>query len=308
MKVDKRYAYIKKIMSAIHTMELSVDEAMAIDKVLEDLIEQVNHVGRSHGKLHFRINPNKGVEGNAMNKGFSEVEELLLEILSLCCLDETDVNLFRCDIAIDTADKGDFELYKKLHRLICCCVSVVQGLTNCYDSTDLWTFASLSMACKNRSYEIENYNKEIESKGLVPTTNRLELRRKGLKNSADKVTEAIKKTFLDDWSNVLERAKQKEIFEEVQQLYNKNLSVLYLDDQSKPKKDQRFQSVTHFILDYKDSIFTKKQLVELLTMIGCPSPENKATRLKERHNIEFYSLTDLQVVIDAIKKEIKDYF
>ena len=176
-------------------------------------------------------------------------------------------------------------------------------MQNCYQSQDLWTCESLSIAIKSNVLECENYNKFLESKGQVDTKNRLELRsvniRKGLKY--------LPSVFKVEWFQRLDAAIEH--FEAVQQHYNRELVRIWNEDVIKPKNRRDFTNYIHFLLTYKDCIFTSVQLESLIDSIGIDNAKGKAKKFKERHKqVEFYSLKDLQTIVKGIKRVTRAYF
>lgn len=64
-----------------------------------------------------------------------------------------------------------------------------------------------------------------------------------------------------------------------------------------------------FLLQYSDCIFCSRQMVDLVSRFEeVRDPRLKAENFKKKHAIEYFSQHDLDVVIRAIKKKIKEYF
>ena len=97
-------------------------------------------------------------------------------------------------------------------------------------------------------------------------------------------------------------------FECVQKRYNQELCNLWFKDQERADKDKLYVSLTAFLLQYKDCIYTRNQLEEFMELIGVENPKRKAKNFKDRHTIEFYSKTDLTLIIKAIKNATIKYF
>lgn len=304
MQKQKRETYINALFVAIHTLSGLYSGLIEPEAIAESDCVKKSSYQAKHGevKTYLQINPNKGMKNNGMVMAYSELIKKLEEIFWNMGADSHDFAITRADLSINSATPGDFEMYSKLNRLLLCCLSDAYGLENAYDTCDFWTQKRLSIAVKSRSLEAENYDKEQESGGAVPTTNRLELRsiRMNEKNTD------LQKEFAENWVKRLEKATQN--YKNVKERYNLNLSRLYLEDQKKPQKERVYLSLNAFLLQYQHCIFCTAQMVDLLRKIGVENPESKAKNFKNRHSIEYFSQKDLLIVTAAIKKKIKNYF
>ena len=247
-------------------------------------------------EYYLQLNPNKGVFGNDMIMSYTEFVRVLEEAFER--MEAIGFRVTRADLCFNSNDLEDYELFKKLNKLLICCIADAYEIKNCYQTSDLWSDKSLSTAVKGNDIEAENYDKSVENPN-VPTKNRLELRSLRVRGS-------LEEEFLVKWFVRLDKAVEH--FELVQERYNKELCKIWQADQEKPQKDRDFISLTAFLMVYKDCIFTRKQLVELLKMIGVENPVRKAKNFKDRHTIEFYSKTDIKEIVKALKQATIDYF
>lgn len=126
------------------------------------------------------------------------------------------------------------------------------GSKNGYETQDPLTFTHLNLKFGNRNLEIENYNKEIESHGSVPTKNRLELRSKKLNCTIDDLLEEFKV-----WGKRLEMSLSQ--VNTVQENFNMKIEEVYRNDKAK--------TVDSIVDQYRNCIFTRSQLRELLKKI-----------------------------------------
>jgi hypothetical protein len=178
---------------------------------------------------------------------------------------------------------------------------VAYNYKNCYTTTDLWTGKSLNIAIKKDDSEIENYDKNKESEGKDECSNRLELRSKRMRNTT------LEYQFLVKWFERLDKAK--ECFEEVQKKSNDNLERLFKEDLAKSKKNRTFLTLNAFLLQNRDAIYTRKQMIDLMKRIGdTNNPVRKADKFKEHHKIEYFSKKDLNSIIRTLKKKMIEYF
>lgn len=306
MQVEKRNKYIDNIYVATHTVSGIVDENLNLSKT-----NGHKKIKKSYHKLlkdrdtevtYLMLNPNKGMPDNRMIESYSLFKEVLEQIFEDIHGSVDKFHIRRADLSINTDVSGDFELYKKLHRLILCCISIEYDIINTYESYDLWTCKNLNLAIKSTTIEAENYDKEVESHGAVPTTNRLELRTKQIADGS-----TLDREFAEKWCKRLELARMN--FKDVQQKYNDNLERLYKSDLQKPKKERNYLSLNAFLMQYSDCIFCTEQMVDLVSRFEeVSNPKIKAENFKKAHKIEYFSQHDLDVVIRAIKKKIKEYF
>lgn len=306
MKLQKRKKYIDDLYIATHTISgiseerLNLEETERHSKISESYHKRQKD--RENEVTYLRLNPNKSMAGNEMIQSYELFKEVLGQIFSEVGGDIEKFHIRRADLSINSDTAGDFELYKKLNRLILCCISVEYDVINTYESYDLWTCKALNLAIKSSTIEAENYDKEQESHGSVPTTNRLELRSKQIADGS-----TLEREFAEKWCKRLELARMN--YEEVQKRYNDNLERLYKEDLEKPKRDRSYLSLNAFLMQYSDCIFCSRQMIDLVSRFEeVRDPRLKAENFKKNHAIEYFSKHDLDVVIRAIKKKIKEYF
>lgn len=306
MNIEKRKNYINHLYASIHTLSGVYDEALDLLQTGSiPIIKESNHkkVRNEERKVtYLMLNPNSTQPDHRMITRYSDFNRMMNSVFELLNADMEKFHVRRADMSLNTDDPNDYELYKKLNRALICCVANEYKVVNTYATQDLWTFASLNMAIKNKTFEMENYNKEIEARGTVPTKCRLELRSKAI---ADGRT--LEQELMDKWFRRLDKASQS--FKGVQVRYNDQLEKLYKEDLKKPKKQREYMNLTAFLMQYKECIFTTSQMVDLLSRFEeVRTPANRAKNFKQRHHIEYISQTDINVVIGAIKRCIRSYF
>lgn len=297
MRIDKRNKYVNNLYAALHTISGRAEQVCLSAAQNEPIVKTCYlKKQKDNESFYLQLNPNKVVPGS-MLKSYSDFNTVLDEAMKR--IEATPLQLTRVDLSFNSDSEEDYELFKKLNRLLICCIAHAYNVKNCYKTSDLWTDRSLSVAIKSDTIEAENYNKELESQGQTESKNRLELRSK-------RMSTTIEDEFLNKWFKRLDKAVEQ--FTAVQQRYNNELARIWSDDVAKSKKERDFVSLTAFLLRYKDCIFTRKQLENLLKKIQVENPRSKAKKFKDNHKIEFYSLTDLKVVIKAIKDAAIRYF
>ena len=111
------------------------------------------------------------------------------------------------------------------------------------------------------------------------------------------------------WFERLDKALKQ--FENVQEEYNNHLEKLYKEDLAKPPKERNYLSLDGFLLQYKECIYARKQMIDLLSRfeeVGEEKAEKRANKFKEKHKIEYFSKADLRYIIDVLKKKTREYF
>lgn len=251
-------------------------------------------------ETYVQLNPNDIVGKRTIIRKYSEFMSSLKMILMGAGKNVEDLTIKRADLSFNSDDPGDYELYQKLHKLLICGMADAYSFENCYQSCDLWTHKSLNVAIKNDDYEMENYNKAEENPDHQ-VKNRLELRSKRIKDSD------VKKEFLEVWFKKLDKAVTR--FDDVQKRYNEELEKLYKEDLEKPKKQRKYFNLNAFLLQHQDCIFSTKQMVDLLGRFDeVKNAESKARTFKKNHRIEYFSKSDLEFVVDVLKRKTREYF
>lgn len=300
MRVQNRNQYIENLYACLHTLSAKCDYCNEViadkEKIVKTSYPQKMR-GKDEYEHYMMLNPNNAVGEHTMIKKYSDFNMVLKQALER--MEVKNFKVTRADLCFNSDELGDYELFKKLNRLLICCIADSENIQNCYQTSDLWSDKSLSVAVKDHRIEVENYDKSIENPN-VATKNRLEFRSKNLRG------ESLEDEFTKKWFARLDRAVEH--FEAVQERYNKELNRLWDEDRNRSDKDKLYVSLTSFLLQYKDCIYTRKQLAELLEMIGIENPSSKAKNFKDRHTIEFFSKTDLKLIIEAIKSATIRYF
>ena len=80
-------------------------------------------------------------------------------------------------------------------------------------------------------------------------------------------------------------------------------------NENEEAEQKRFITITEFLLRYQDCIFTRRQMVELLSRLpGIRNPENTAKYIKQKYKIEFFSQADVRYAIGEIKRATMEFF
>lgn len=270
--------------------------------IVEDIDEAVQHcilstsqtkTGRTTTSI---INPNK-LTGDVFT--YSEFETVFDTILAGAGIDEYEI--VRADMRFDSYDADHYKQYAKLNRYLISAMAVTYKVQNCYRSTDLFSQKQLSVAIKNKYFELENYDKQAESQGTDPAMSRLEERSKHWQDKD------LRKEFEDHWSMRWDKAVKN--LPLVQQTYNDHLEKLYKEGQN--AYPCKFRSLTDFLIQYQDCIFCKAQMIELLSRfpeIGPDKAKTRAENHKKRYGIEYFSQKDVERAIAEVKRATAEFY
>jgi hypothetical protein len=225
----------------------------------------------------------------------------------------TDYVITRADIAFDSYNENDFELYAKLNRFVISLMSISCNMPDRYESKDFLTIESLNIAVKSISgtKEIEAYNKKAEANCKnrnTKVTNRLEFRRCRLQKT-NYGADYAKLAAL--WIDELTNAVRKSNVAELEKIINNKLVDLYRVNprkySSRTARADSIHSINAFITAHQQYIYTRCQLIAFYKLLGIADAEQKAADYKRNHNIEFFSRADLKYYINIISDTAESY-
>lgn len=303
MNIQKRTTYANKLNSnGIDTFSAYVNgQAERVGDETQRNIKSCSYQP-DKDKTYIEVNANKKKDGGEkLITKYSEFKEKVKQILNELSKTPDDLDMIRADFCFNSKNEKSYHEYEKLHRLLISCLAKAYKFKNCYQSKDLWTHESLSIAIKKSDAEIENYNKKKESNGKDESCNRLEIRSKLMHGSS------LEYQFLQKWFERLDKAR--EMFKDVQEESNKNLEKLYKEDLMKKKRDRDYLSLNAFLMQYRECIYCRRQMIDLLSRFEeVEAPEKKADKFKEKHKIEYFSQRDIDFLVDVLKKKLIEYF
>ena len=305
MNIQKRNEYAEKMnLNGIDTLSgyipRKVNETDYIQSTAKENINQCNYK-IDEEKTYLLINPNKQGEGESLITKYSDFVKKMEHILDSVGADLNEYDVIRADFCFNSTDTSTYNTYQKLHRLLISCLAKAYKYKNCYVSCSLWDFERLSIAIKKDDSEVENYNKHRESNGTDESANRLEFRSKRMSGTS------IEYQFMTKWFERLDKARN--CFDEVQTEYNNHLERLYKNDIAKPPRERSYLSLNAFLLQHKETIYTRKQMIDLLSRFDeVKNPTKRADRFKDKHRIEYFSQKDLEYIIEVLKEKTTKYF
>lgn len=296
---EKRFMDRKKldeyhVTGSIHTLSVKSPGQVEIDPNVARCIDAA-YSSRTDRTTSI-INPNKLI-GDLFK--YSEFETAFESILAASRIN--DYSIVRADMRFDNYDPDHYRRYAKLNRYLISLLAVQYRVENCYRTTNLFNQRQLSVAIKNRYFEIENYDKDAESHGKDPAKSRLEERSKAWKDKD------LQQEFTGSWFDRWDKSLTDQNIERVQKTYNDELEKLYKED--KNAFPTRFRSLTDFLLQYQDCIFSRKQLINLLGRFEeVQNPVTRSKNHKQKYGIEFFSKSDLKAAVAEIKRATEEFY
>lgn len=292
LKKDKRKKY--NLKASIHTVSVKSD------KILEEIPVEVDKC---------IVTSSRNKDGNIVTSSIINTNKLCGDLYTydefLTALDTILVNaridkyeFIRADLRLDSYDESHYKEFAKLNRYLISAIAVTYKVYNCYRTLDLFSNDQLSVAIKNRYFECENYDKQVESRGTDLAASRFELRSKQIG------THDLKKVFMTNWFLRLDKSLKN--LDKVQERYNDELIKIYNEDVD--KFPRQFRNTTDFIMKYQHCIFTHKQMVDLLQRMGVTNAENRVNNYKKQYGVDFYSPADVRYAVKEIKRAITEFF
>ena len=157
------------LTGSIHTLAIKSPGIVGdVQKAVSDCILTSSHNKNGATTTSSIINVNKLV-GDVFK--YSDFETAFSTILDGAGID--NYNIVRADMRFDSYNKEHYSQYAKLNRYLISLLAVTYKVKNTYRSTNLFTQKQLSVAIKNKYFEIENYDKEAESGGADAAKSRL---------------------------------------------------------------------------------------------------------------------------------------
>ena len=294
MKKEKLKNY--KLTGSIHT--LSVKTEGTIGAVKPEVARCIKNSTQTRNDITTTtsiINPNKLCGDIYSYSDFRSVLDTILIGSGIY-----DYKIVRADMRLDSTDSDHYRQYAKLNRYLISALAVTYKVKNVYKTENLFTQKHLSVAIKNDYFEVENYDKEAESRGLDIAASRLEQRSKRWRDND------LKREFVNGWSNRWDKAIDN--LDLVHKTYNDALEQLYREN--KNAKPIRYRSLTDFLIQHQDCIFCNAQMVDLLSRFPeeVKTPKNRAKHHKAKYGIEYFSKSDVKKAVKEIKRATKEFY
>ena len=196
-------------------------------------------------------------------------------------------------------------------------MAVTYRTKNNYKALDLFTENQISVAIKNEYFQLENYDRKHKNKitgnKAEPAKARLEERttaRQWRQIYNDEYANQkinmnlLAHEFLTRWAERWKKARMN--LDKVQDAYNDALVKKYHAGLN--KKPVQFRSLTDFLIQNQDCIFTSKQMIDLLARLGVKNPKERAKYHKKKYGCEYFSIKDVDYALAEINRATEEYF
>lgn len=294
--MNKLKLFDYELKGSIHTIELKTKNELA--EVLDDKVKKcIKRIEVCDNQNKIVLNLNRYEEELYTFTDFLRVFLIVMEALNI-----KSYTITRVDFRLDSFDDNHYQLFAKLNKYIISLFATTYSVRNAYKTVKLFSEKQLSVAVKNKYFEVENYDKNEESMGIDKAKSRLELRSKGMDLCN---VLALPDALMDSWD--LRISKLLENTFNTHDKYNRALAEVYLEH--KDKRPLRFRDVTDFVMQKQDSFFMKSQLIKFIEMVDPNvNAKRKAENYKARYGIEYFQKRDLVYALETIKGEMCSYF
>lgn len=257
-----------------------------------DRIDEVS--GEMLTKLH--INPNKTALG--IDKFLNNIRELREEMRTLQIEhDLTNSYISRVDFRIDNHDPASYDDFYKINKIIVLLIADALGLNkNSWESKNPTKLKQTTVRAQDINHEVEYYDRWEKTGEMGLVRARLELRSKLLECQVKDIPNLIYK-----WRKILSSLLTQ--YANLQQKQNETL----LQQWECIKKRNPTTTMSTFILQNADSIFTIRQLADLLEKIGAKDPRGTARQYSYRYKLEFVTPNELKKYIQKIRVELLNF-
>lgn len=301
-----------KLTGSIHTFSIKIEGVLAADLELPKGTLKEYSIAPDGQTAKAIINLNK-MDGDVLV--YSDFVEKLEDFKKYT--DMTEYRFTRADMRFDNYDSEHYKEFAKLNRYLISMLAVEYQVKNTYKTENLFTQEQVSVAAKNHYFQVENYDRNAKSRLTKnhkdPAQARLEERTIAKEwrilyakaSEHEKNTELLRKEFCEKWFYRWDKAIDN--IDAVAERYNNELERIYKEN--KDVFPVKFRSLTDFLIQYQDCIFTKSQMIDLLSrFLEVQNPKNRAESHKKKYGIEYFSKTDVKKAISEIKRATLEFF
>lgn len=277
------------IRANIHTLEIRTDEkvdvsarirgyaikdpekAEAVNRCIEGKFTRGNQNAEKNGR-YFILNLNKW-DGNNIYF-FSEFVERLKDLEEVLHI-KNKYKITRFDLKFDSSDPESYEENSKLFRLLMALLAEVMNVRNYWKAEDGATLEQRSIRLNSCGWDLEYYNKAIESNGEDEAKARLELRLMDSQNGFEDLQKAIE-ARMDAFYLAMVGDDGKFDVDRVYQKANEALLKYW--------KTGRYRTMQRFLAQerFQEILFTRRQLIILLNKM-VPSEKRNGNRWIDKY-------------------------
>lgn len=240
-------------------------------------------------KYKYRCNPDNTLLDTSTFEGYQEAFDYIIETAAIVDPVKTRLD-FRFDLYT-----GNYADVFKLNKLLLLLIAEKYNISNRYQCIDMYTGELKTLCIKNQYIEAEAYNKAIQEPQSGVNC-RLELRSKKLYDEDSEGDKELRE--LNKWYVRLADSTTAINFDSLVKGLNDCLMQRYAEGKAK----RAFATAAEFVTKYADFIFSTKQLVDLYKRMGYKNPNSEATKYKQNHRLECFSLNDIRSYTKIIRE------
>lgn len=323
MNRNKRDNY--NLKASFHTFQLKSNVPAGEEDLTKNPCVNAMTINKEGTVATTIINPNRR-EDDVFT--FSDFRRVCNEIFTEIGVE--DYRIMRADFRLDSYNKEHFRDYAKLNKYLIAALAVSYNSANNYRTVDLFSDATLNICVKADYFQAECYDRDRKNKvtGNTSETAKARLEERSIARQMDtkwkRLTDGdlsfsthetnmdlLKEEFTNGWATRWSKARGN--LKKVQDKYNQHLLEKYRD--GKNARPVQFRDVTDFIIQNQDSIFTTRQMVDLLTQLNAENPElgirnpkGRATYYKKKYGFEYISQGDVDHALKEIQRATEAYF
>ncbi|NMA12755.1 MAG: hypothetical protein GX933_06200 [Chloroflexi bacterium] len=279
------------VICTIHTMNFVIfDNIECRNKDGIKFSQRINH-NTGNSTIFVILNPEQycGEECDSLEKTINLYQYVLKEFH----IDE--MKLHRIDLKIDFCEEDSYIRNFKLNKLICLLYSHLHNLRNRYQSHDPLLLMSHNIVAKNDYFEIEYYNKKLQSNGSSPVDARLEFRKKRLKRKNLQFEDIVRQTCNNLINDLI---LLPNYYKNFQSSCNEVLIKKFFEENSPHHP---------FVKTYENNFFSIFQIIEFYRAIGLTNPKDSAYYFSKVHNFENITSNILRNYSGCLIKSINKF-
>lgn len=285
------------------------DNQMSIDTIQVNSYIQVEEINPAmHAEPRFNTKTSRYsyiFNINNLNENAEQITDYLtyktFKERTLEMLEFTDANTVRIDFAYDSFKHNYYQDMFVITKFLMMLIANRYVCNNIYECVNQWTLDKNSIALKSQRFDIENYNKQTQenrSDNEELITDRLEFR---IKKMYDEPEESKELIAFNKLKNILTKAIEPE---NIESLENK-ISNLLIDKIAESKSEN---TIDETLTVFKDSIFTKKILVNVLAAVGYTDANQKANRFIRKKKLTTYKHKDINNFVAELIEKGTNFF
>lgn len=285
------------IFMGIDTIEVKSDTPTPHKNIDKQFMRKIERRNTNTESYTYILNPDKANSNIPIydSDTYYTISDYMINSLEL-----TEPTKTRIDFRFDCFN-DNFEKYEKLNKLLILLIAYKYNLDNCYESINPLILKPLTVRAQNKYIEVDNYNKALASPNDI-VKNRIEFRSKQLYHNKN---ESVKE--YNEFLKWCERIKESITPDNYKALQDNMNIALYNNYMTEQQSIKHF-SVNEYLHEYRNNIFTNRQLADLYRRMGYKDPYQSAKKYTKRKGVVLFSLKDLSLYSDMLIKSGNRFF